>query len=140
MHRKEFLKTSLYLCAASSGFPLLWQGCKAPAYVPFSQPDEKQVQVKRTDFPADRHFVLLKIPQTEFPLYLAKLEGNQYAALLLRCTHKGCELTPAGQHLVCPCHGSEFDRTGKVLTLPADQNLQQFRTQSDAENITIFLR
>lgn len=41
------------------------------------------------------------------------------------CTHMGCilSLDPVNQKLNCPCHGSQFGLNGKVLSGPADDNL-----------------
>jgi nitrite reductase/ring-hydroxylating ferredoxin subunit len=41
------------------------------------------------------------------------------------CTHMGCilSLDSANQKLNCPCHGSQFGLNGKVLSGPADDNL-----------------
>lgn len=53
-------------------------------------------------------------------------EGERVYALNLVCTHLGCtvNVTPTG--LVCPCHGSEFDREGRVLKGPADRALERY--------------
>jgi cytochrome b6-f complex iron-sulfur subunit len=54
-------------------------------------------------------------------------EGDRVYALNLVCTHLGCtvNVTPTG--LVCPCHGSEFDREGRVLKGPADRALERYQ-------------
>ena len=40
------------------------------------------------------------------------------------CPHQGCTVRPAGDGLVCPCHGSAFDvATGEVLEGPATSPL-----------------
>lgn len=44
------------------------------------------------------------------------------------CTHKGC-VTPWNaetKQFVCPCHGSTFDDSGKVLKGPADKPLVSY--------------
>ena len=42
-----------------------------------------------------------------------------------RCTHLGCELewNPDEEVYECPCHGSRFDRNGKLLNNPALEDL-----------------
>ncbi|MBR2315278.1 MAG: FAD-dependent oxidoreductase [Clostridia bacterium] len=42
-----------------------------------------------------------------------------------RCTHLGCALkwNKAEHTWDCPCHGSRFDKNGKVLDSPAERNL-----------------
>lgn len=41
------------------------------------------------------------------------------------CPHAGCvpNARPGGQGWVCPCHGSEFDTSGRVTRGPATANL-----------------
>ena len=46
-----------------------------------------------------------------------------FYALSLICTHLGCTVVVTEDALSCPCHGSRFDRQGKVLTGPAVKSL-----------------
>ena len=48
-------------------------------------------------------------------------------AVSLTCTHLGCvvEYTQRGFH--CPCHGSRYDREGRVLKGPAPRPLPWYR-------------
>jgi Rieske Fe-S protein len=66
-------------------------------------------------------------------------EKGELYALDLVCTHLGCTVavTPAG--LVCPCHGSRFDREGMVLKGPADRPLKRYAVEIGAESITVLL-
>lgn len=47
------------------------------------------------------------------------------------CTHLGCLLTWDEEvgAFVCPCHGSQFDREGKLLSGPATRDLDRFVVQ-----------
>ena len=60
-------------------------------------------------------------------------------ALLMLCTHKGCEVKPAGVILLCPCHDSEFAQDGTVLKGPANVPLSAFRTSHDENHVFIHL-
>ena len=42
-----------------------------------------------------------------------------------KCTHMGCKLVwnPIEESWDCPCHGSRFDKNGKILDNPAQKNL-----------------
>ncbi|MGH7457663.1 MAG: ubiquinol-cytochrome c reductase iron-sulfur subunit [Longimicrobiaceae bacterium] len=60
------------------------------------------------------------------PLYVLALDGGEYAALSPVCTHLGCTVNIEGARLVCPCHGSTYDREGSVLRGPAERPLQRF--------------
>ena len=58
----------------------------------------------------------------ETPVLLLR-EADQFFAIHDRCSHRGCSLsdgTVEGDEIVCPCHGSRFDRRdGSVLRGPA---------------------
>jgi Rieske Fe-S protein len=56
-------------------------------------------------------------------------EGDAIHALGLVCTHLGCTVTVTGSGLSCPCHGSRFDRQGKVLKGPADRPLNRLKVE-----------
>lgn len=61
---------------------------------------------------------------------VARTGSDTFAALSATCTHEGCAITGfSGSSFVCPCHGSQFDAAGRVLTGPATRSLPQFRTQ-----------
>lgn len=45
------------------------------------------------------------------------------AAMSLICTHLGCVVDKTEAGFKCPCHGSIFDETGKVLGGPAPRGL-----------------
>ncbi|MBN4048107.1 Rieske 2Fe-2S domain-containing protein [bacterium AH-315-O15] len=45
------------------------------------------------------------------------------------CTHETCTITElSGTTYVCPCHGSRFNNSGRVLAGPATVSLQTFAT------------
>ena len=66
----------------------------------------------------------------------AELDGKQmgvyrateelYYAVELRCPHLGCRLewNPDDKSWDCPCHGSRFDESGKLIDNPAMKNLK----------------
>jgi len=88
----------------------------------------------------DRNFVVIrKSKEVPFPIYVSKTGVSGFTALKMLCTHKLCELRPAGNLLSCPCHGSDFSNTGKVLSPPANTDLESFKVTSDEANVYINL-
>jgi len=144
MERKEFIKTCFY---TAIGIPILGtalQSCGAIYYAKITE-NENQLLVKKSEFwylkkdkKVNRSFVLVKTDSMDFPICLYRLDLDRYCASLLHCTHRGCELNVGGGIYSCPCHGSEFSVTGKVLEGPAINDLTTFRTETDNENIYIF--
>jgi cytochrome b6-f complex iron-sulfur subunit len=62
------------------------------------------------------------------PLYVLRLDDGQFAVISPICTHQGCTVDIQGPRLVCPCHGSTYDRGGAVLRGPAQRSLARFAT------------
>ncbi|HEX4915701.1 MAG TPA: Rieske (2Fe-2S) protein, partial [Vicinamibacterales bacterium] len=60
---------------------------------------------------------------------LARVDDATYAAIDATCSHQSCTVTGAdGTTYVCPCHGSRYDRNGRVLQGPATASLRRFAT------------
>ena len=57
--------------------------------------------------------------------YLMRDERGYYA-VSATCTHLGCLVEQGAAGLRCPCHGSQYDRTGAVATGPATRPLPHF--------------
>jgi len=57
--------------------------------------------------------------------YLARLEDGGFLALSRTCTHLGCTVpwVAAQNKFICPCHSSEFDIRGEVISPPAPRAL-----------------
>jgi nitrite reductase/ring-hydroxylating ferredoxin subunit len=60
-----------------------------------------------------------------------------FYALRLICTHLGCTVVVTEDALSCPCHGSRFDRQGRVLTGPADRSLLRMQVEVRRELVEI---
>ncbi|MCB0720811.1 MAG: ubiquinol-cytochrome c reductase iron-sulfur subunit [Ignavibacteriae bacterium] len=59
---------------------------------------------------------------------------NKFTALSTICTHKKCDVEYTGSKFECPCHGSEYNKFGKVLNGPAKKNLKKYSTSFDEES------
>ena len=60
--------------------------------------------------------------------------GKRIIALSSVCTHKGCKVRVAeDESFFCKCHGSTFDRDGKVTKGPARRNLPRLAVRLDEQ-------
>jgi Rieske Fe-S protein len=60
---------------------------------------------------------------------VARVSQDGFSAVTATCTHQACTITGfSGSRYVCPCHGSNFDTSGRVLQGPAVNALRQFPT------------
>jgi Rieske Fe-S protein len=69
---------------------------------------------------------LTSIPEAH--AVLVRTPGG-FAAYSAVCPHLGCEVTPRGNGLYCPCHGSRFDAHGVLLNGPAAASLRALRVE-----------
>lgn len=86
-----------------------WQ--KKPVFV-FHRTDEEIADVRSEQTQID--------PQPD----KARVIKPQYLVVVGICTHLGCIPNRDGQKgWLCPCHGSEYDNSGRVIRGPAPRNL-----------------
>jgi len=72
--------------------------------------------------------------------YILINKNNKPLVFSSHCTHLGCKIDKLdGEHLVCPCHGSEYDLNGKVIKGPAYKNLPTvtYQISEDGRKIVI---
>ena len=60
------------------------------------------------------------------------------SALSLVCTHLGCTVMVTDGDISCPCHGSRFDRQGRVLQGPATAPLRRLVLEERNGVITVY--
>ncbi|MFN0204486.1 MAG: ubiquinol-cytochrome c reductase iron-sulfur subunit [Bacteroidia bacterium] len=144
MDRKTFLQQLGVACLCSTSLAVWLEGCAGIHYAQHEwQEKDKQIILKKTEFRSekegkDRKFVIVRNEKLPFPIYVWKHE-TEFIALYMCCTHKGCELNAQNEFLICPCHGAEFDRFGKVQNPPADKDLLRFEVKEDTENVYVLL-
>lgn len=146
MKRIEFIKTCGLACLGGTVMSTLLESCATTTYFAQTTSANNKITILKSEFfkvknekPKPRKFVLVRHEKFNFPICVYKLDGENYSALLMQCTHKGCELQPQGDFLICPCHGSEFSNRGVVQSPPADQNLQTFKIETDNEHVYLYI-
>lgn len=146
MDRKEFIKTCGFACLGGTTLAVLLESCAGTNYLAQTSYANNQITIPKTEFiriakdkTIQRKYVLVRHDKFSYPISVYKLDEENYSALLMQCTHKGCELQAQGDFLICPCHGSEFTNQGVVQNPPAEQDLQTFKISTDNENIYIYL-
>jgi nitrite reductase/ring-hydroxylating ferredoxin subunit len=129
MNRREFAGA---LCC---GAGLSLSGCIGFHYVNTTVSGNRLI-VRMSELGSSR-FALVDAPGLQLPLYLYRLEDGGFSAVSTRCMHRGCQVEPAAEHLVCPCHGSEYSNTGEVLKGPTMRPLRQIPVTVVGESIVI---
>ncbi len=52
-----------------------------------------------------------------------RVQKDEWLIVLGLCTHLGCVPNRTKEGWACPCHGSQFDNSGRVVRGPAPKNL-----------------
>ena len=94
--------------------------------------NEAAVTVAVEDVPLEGALVL---PEVRIAV-MKQADGACYA-LDLTCTHLGCTVAVTEAGLVCPCHGSRFDRQGRPTAGPAPRPLQRLQVVQQGGELAI---
>ncbi len=120
LSRRRFLGKAALGCAAGAG--LLSAAAAVRSVIPALTRSTKVFTVGQIyDFPVGS-FTLL--PERKV-FIIRDHEGVRAVSAL--CTHLGCVLKRTESEFQCPCHGSRFDDTGRVLSGPAPSPLPWFK-------------
>jgi Rieske Fe-S protein len=129
--RRTFLCVAA--CAAAAGIA---GGCASVALMPVT-PVNDMIRLPLALHPqlaTAGGFVRMRSTLDGSAIYVLALADGTYAALSPICTHRGCTVDVAGDHLLCPCHGSMYDRDGSVMRGPAERALRRFPTSLEVND------
>lgn len=129
MHRRDFC------LLMASGPAVFLAGCAGVHAAPFTVEGDR-LAVPLASLDADGAAVLAG-SSLAAPVLVRRTAEGVYTAVLLRCTHRGCTVEPAGDRLACPCHGSEFAFTGEVLQGPAADPLLRLDVTRDGDRLLV---
>jgi len=133
--RRHFVGLGACGVAAAGLLPLT--GCASLAAVRLT-PDDGTLRLAVRNHPSlDRPGGHLKVAADGVarPIYVVAQEDGSFLSLSSECTHLKCTVELAGARIVCPCHGSTFDRGGAVLVGPAERPLDRYPTHLRADGV-----
>ena len=124
--RRKFLKGIVLVGAWSV---LLWKFL-VPGQV---SPKKPLLEVKKSEIPPRGALVY-----RNSRVAVIRREEEIYA-LSLVCTHLGCTVNVTPNDLVCPCHGSVFDREGMVLKGPSNKPLERLEVREQGDSLVVLV-
>ncbi|MSM38978.1 MAG: Rieske 2Fe-2S domain-containing protein [Geobacter sp.] len=98
---------------------------------PRKVPQREILSAPLADIPADSALVF-----REERVAVVRSESGYYA-LSLVCTHLGCTVSVGASGLFCPCHGSVFDREGRVVKGPATRPLPRLTVAVRGDRLVV---
>ncbi len=81
----------------------------------------------------------LSVEDLEREILVVHTGPGKYVAVDIKCTHRACDLNYEGKEkkFVCPCHGSEFDLTGRVMKGPAEAPINFYTAELKGEEVVV---
>jgi cytochrome b6-f complex iron-sulfur subunit len=76
------------------------------------------------------------------PILVHRVSSSIYEAHSMVCTHKGCAIGEPDQSGIanCPCHGAQFNLSGKILTGPAGSDLLAYPISFNSQSKTLTIK
>ncbi len=146
LSRRQFVQlTSSILIASMSASTLmaLFQGCTKESSNPVQPPTGKTFTIKLSEHPELAQVGGFKTFNVDSsPIIVFRTGQTTFKAISMICTHQGCTVNwvNSNQQFQCPCHGSKYDKDGKVIQGPATKDLPTYRTEykSDTNEVIIY--
>jgi len=146
MNRKEMIKTCGYACLGGLAFGPILQSC-SPLKIVSGAIEGDDLVLDLSEFKSileneERYkkYVIVQNEILQYPICIYRISQNEYAALWMRCTHQGTELTAFGEKLQCSAHGSEFNKYGTATNGPATESLRKFPVSQKSGQLKISLK
>jgi Rieske Fe-S protein len=141
MDRREFVQRCVSASAVASG-SLILTGCASLA-VRNVTPVNGRIHLALNRYPELTEAggsLRVQADGMREPIYVLAQADGGFTAISPICTHLGCTVEIERDRLVCPCHGSTYDRAGSVLKGPAERSLSHYRTRLADGVLVIELR
>jgi cytochrome b6-f complex iron-sulfur subunit len=140
--RRNFLRemetvVATALCGGRAALPILISACGGARYVtPSRSGMQLRVSLAQVSSPQG---AIVEVGDGQLPLYVRQLGDKRFSAVSTRCMHRGCQVEPGSDRLICPCHGSEYSFEGSVLRGPTEMPLVRYLVTSDETQVYIHL-
>jgi cytochrome b6-f complex iron-sulfur subunit len=122
INRRDFLTLATLASLGGTGLLALIGALQLPFPRIFKESSRFKVG-RIIDFPLN---TFTFIPEKN--IYILR-ERNSVQALSATCTHLGCIIKSHEKGFLCPCHGSQFDKRGRIISGPAPQDLPWLKVQ-----------
>ncbi len=118
VNRRQFIKRSVLAIASIEAFFLIKNGISKKS--PLDN-EEKLISVGEAELYSNNN----TYPFLTHHFYLRRFNDGGFIAFSVKCTHLGCVINMNSKTggYNCPCHASQFDEYGNVISSPATRPL-----------------
>lgn len=124
--RRDFIRSLSVWAAATAG--ILASLSLLRQFFPRLDMQKRRLRIgRKNDFPVNTFTYL---PERQLYVYR---DHEGIRAVSAVCTHLGCIVEKTDDGFLCPCHGSCYDREGRVLSGAAPRDLPWYAMLKDAD-------
>ena len=133
MERRQLLKTSLAFLGTTTLISFVYPASKFLVR-PKSSVSDTPLTINKDEIPTG---TAKELVFNETPLVVINRRGSGFIALSRVCTHLGCLVALTDTGFQCPCHGSKYNRRGKVIAGPAPRPLPWLEISQDVDGTLV---
>ena len=150
--RRSFFSRAIVGIAALIGGTLVWPIARYVSSPVFRRRDDKWMDVGsvsqlptgvpyQLDYTSQSQDGWRKVTAQQ-AVWVVKQADNKITVFSPICPHLGCAFRwdAGSKHFKCPCHGSEFDVTGKVVGGPAPRPLDTLPSKTDHGDLSVMYK
>ncbi len=118
LNRRQFIKRLVLAIASIEAFFLIKNGISKKSQL---DNEEKLISVGKAELYSNNN----TYPFLTHHFYLRRFKDGGFIAFSVKCTHLGCVININSKTggFNCPCHASQFDEHGDVISSPATRPL-----------------
>ncbi len=133
------IKRRSFLSLASIGSFLAALGVAAAGILRLPNPTVLPGPVRRFKIGPPERFPVGSETPMEKESFVVFRDADGFYAISTTCTHLGCTVALSAEGFACPCHGSKFDGSGKVIAGPAPRALPWLEVNRAADGqLTVY--
>lgn len=140
LSRRELLLRTMGTAAAALALPFIFFS-KGRAHAQKTKPLNLRIDLKDERYATLNRSggaVYVEVETESRPVIVHRISESEVVAFSSVCTHAGCKVNlPKDGKVVCRCHNSMFDGTGKLISGPAGSDLKQFSATLKEKAIVI---
>ncbi|MBF0344918.1 MAG: Rieske (2Fe-2S) protein [Nitrospirae bacterium] len=125
--RRDFLTLSAFAAAIAAGLGVL------AGVIRYFRADVRYEESRSFKIGKPENFPVGSVKKLDDKKVFIFSDENGFYAISSVCTHLGCVVYSTETGFQCPCHGSKFNITGKVVGGPAPRGLPWFEITQDVD-------
>ncbi len=135
--KKEDVSRRDFLSFASIGAVVLSSLAVVGGILRLTKPNVYYEESKKVKIGKPENFPIGAAKKFDNPNFFVFSDNEGLHAVSSTCTHLGCIVVLKNDGFQCPCHGSAYNKDGKVIAGPAPRNLPWLEVSQDIDGTLV---